>query len=1216
MAKCPACNNGTLQLRHRRRDGKPFLGCSNYPRCRHACDTESAPNGVPATYPRAESAGSSRSSIAPAVSLGARSLFHDHVAIFLQSAAVPSLLLEAITGQQQEEQFFPYCSWRIDYPSERLGDGWSLANSEVARALLKIQLRGRLTRLSPTLEAAIHDLAGTAFSPSTISPRALLGAAPPPNREANLWFDGAGVEKQFYNDHLADWLGPNISTHVIPQLHLSAFAGADASGQRGDFFVSVPGNKLLIELDDPSHQLHRQRDDSRDILLQNHGVRVLRIPYAEIQSKSGPHFDEAVSFFARARQAGVLDRQDSSFVALTRVAHQFQVAVLLAISRGQLPASSRPCIHVMLGSFAGSEAAVQATLEASASDLALSFRHMRKLWGSHDDNWPREFEIKFCSERDCTALGADSFGLSFGGRPKSAGKFYVIQNIYFERNLLLPFEPISPRTFAAPDQESVGFFLNYIFRMPTFREGQFEALSRALQGKDAIILLPTGAGKSVIFQLAGLLLPGISIVVAPLVSLIDDQVDNLSRQGIDRTLGISQALTRTGVMPDVLKSFGSGQFLFTYVSPERLQTPSFREALRQVAQSIGFNLVAIDETHCVSEWGHDFRTAYLNLGRTARNYCRSFSAPPPILALTGTASHAVLRDVQRILEITDHDAIITPATFDRKNLNFSVVTCLSSEKSASLRALLLSRIPATFGFAPTDFYLNHGRNSSGGICFCPHVGGEFGVKRISDEAMAAGVPNRFYGGDLEKFGAGRDWDAYKRDTMRQFKNNQVPVLVATKAAGMGLDKPNIRFTVHYGISSSIEAYYQECGRAGRDGKTSHCYLVLSVDHPVRAQRLLAPGTSIEELRVLHASIDWDSNDDVSRAVFFHVNAFSGVDAEADQVRLLLEQMMPLDSERVVRLSPPGGRDTKAMEKAMLRLLTLGVVSDYTVDYGSNELTATLCGAAPEQITDRFAKYVAGYNRGSVRSEVAKINRCEASHDAFVLRACRVLLEFIYGTIEQGRRRAMREMLALGQFAASVGADRQGAVIRQRILRYLETTFTEELEKMIETSDEGFAEVQKLLAGFVSESGELFGGIRSVRDAAEIRGQVIRYLESQPDHPGLLLLRAASEALCDGPDEEIVAENLVACAKAAAVRQNVSASSVDDTLASTLMEICFARPSVYHAMISGILMRLNGVPLARALLKRSHAYPEMALEPGVFLITHLSSQARLIFNEKD
>ena len=182
-----------------------------------------------------------------------------------------------------------------------------------------------------------------------------------------------------------------------------------------------------------------------------------------------------------------------------------------------------------------------------------------------------------------------------------------------------------------------------------------------------------------------MLLPGICVVIDPLVSLIDDQIDNLNRHGIDRSVGITAQTGKGRGLEAALAQFASGQYFFTYVSPERFQTQSFRDALRQAAATTTFNLIVVDETHCVSEWGHDFRTAYLNLARTARNYCSTQGVTPPIVALTGTASRSVLKDVQRSLEILGLDAIITPATFDRPNLKFGVFGCPSAEKESQLK---------------------------------------------------------------------------------------------------------------------------------------------------------------------------------------------------------------------------------------------------------------------------------------------------------------------------------------------------------------------------------------------------------------------------------------------------------------------------------------------------------------------------------------------------
>lgn len=255
------------------------------------------------------------------------------------------------------------------------------------------------------------------------------------------------------------------------------------------------------------------------------------------------------------------------------------------------------------------------------------------------------------------------------------------------RDVFAPFRlaqegfPASPAALKQPGESVLRYFLEYLFRKDGFWEGQYEVVSRALQGLDAIVLLPTASGKSIAFQLASMLLPGRTIVIDPIISLVEDQIDNLGGYGIDRCIGITSQIEAVAREQAVLH-FGQGEYLFTYVTPERFQIASFRESLTALTAHTPVSLIAIDEAHCVSEWGHDFRTAYLNIGRTSRNYCRRDNRTPPLLALTGTASKAVLKDVQRELGIEDFDAIITPKSFDRPELRFQVVHCRSHEKTA------------------------------------------------------------------------------------------------------------------------------------------------------------------------------------------------------------------------------------------------------------------------------------------------------------------------------------------------------------------------------------------------------------------------------------------------------------------------------------------------------------------------------------------------------
>ncbi len=325
--------------------------------------------------------------------------------------------------------------------------------------------------------------------------------------------------------------------------------------------------------------------------------------------------------------------------------------------------------------------------------------------------------------------------------------------------------------------------LNQYWGYDAFRPLQQDIIQSVLDGRDTLGLMPTGGGKSITFQVPTMAMDGMALVVTPIISLMKDQVDRLRALNIKATY-LYAGLTRAEVNRTYEKCL-YGNYKFLYVSPERLQSQSFLERLRQMPVS----LIVVDEAHCISQWGYDFRPSFLRIAEV-----RKLFPKVPVLALTATATPVVVEDIQRCLQFRETN--VFSMSFARSNLSYVV---RHTEEKATELAHILRSVPGT-----AIVYVRSRKRA----------------KQISDELNRLGIRADFYHAGL--------YVEDKEDKQNKWTTDQCRVMVATNAFGMGIDKPDVRLVVHVDIPNSLEEYYQEAGRAGRDGKRS--YAVLLVKH--------------------------------------------------------------------------------------------------------------------------------------------------------------------------------------------------------------------------------------------------------------------------------------------------------------------------------------------------------------------------------------------------
>jgi len=770
-----------------------------------------------------------------------------------------------------------------------------------------------------------------------------------------------------------------IQSLLIPEIEINEITGEDDKNfinQQVDFYL--PQAKLVIEIDGQQHKLDevtRISDSKRDNYLSGKGITTIRITTKELQNgaysikvdtilKHLERYEKLLNFYKTACEK-IEDNQMSEDEIKTKLLPtaiiRFQVLLIELLTNKYLTFEEDWNFNILL------HENIPDFAELAINDSLIWIDKLWQLKNKEELKKP-SFNIAITNDKSKFQPTTKAINIDFSLFKRYTDENKISEDVIFVRTDYFDIvkdknyfrvSTTEPINYNVTDEDKITleFFLDNIFDKPSFREGQFPIISNALNRKDTIGLLPTGGGKSLCYQLPCLLQPSINFVVCPIKSLMYDQNDNLVKTLVTNVSFITSDL-EADEKREIERNFEQGRYLFVWISPEKFQIPSFRDKISAIVANFSIAYAVVDEVHCLSEWGHDFRTSYLNLAKTVDKLSPKDAdgeGKIKFIGLTATASVNVLKDIKiefaRQKQRLEDENIKSLLDYSRKELRFEVI----NDKGNKIDKLknLINELKDTESFIETI--------DKAGLIFTPNVNGAYGCYQISNTLNTL-FQNKvsWFSGDIpkrdvydEKTGRkigsepvmNRDeFNKYKIKVQKDFKENKYQLLVATKAFGMGIDKQNVFYTFHYGLPSSVEALYQEAGRAGRwdkrkkenKSKIGKCFVLHSPEthDQERVERLFHKDTTFAEMKAISDEVGFGGRD-IFKQVFLFVQGQNDIEKDFEIISGVIRHYFREKTQARIFWNDAYSKlkiSSDVLQKAIYRLSLLGIVSDWTTNF--------------------------------------------------------------------------------------------------------------------------------------------------------------------------------------------------------------------------------------------------------------------------------------------